>query len=188
MNEFMNVKRRIALILMILLALLLVGCSEHSSALETADLTSLHKIGTQEGETVYQLAIENRSGFAITALSAKCEEKKEFTGNTLKKGEPFDYGEIRLLCFASSSPASAPGDYEMSLVLGRDLFRTIHSVPFSETDRCTIYSDGDYCYLEYKTFSGETVSTKKQERALYEAEEELQNNHQGCIGDEGLVY
>ena len=181
-------RKCLILLLLVASALLLFGCGETSRASEPVDFASLERIGTQEGEYVYELAIENRSGFSITALSAKCEATKEFTGNALKKDDPFSHGETRLLCFAAASPATAPENYEMSLVLGRDLFRTLHSIPFSQTDQCTLLSDGDYCYLEYSNADGEMVSTKTLEKSYYEEEKAKSGSNDGCIGNEGLVY
>ena len=184
----MNAKRLISVSLILMIALLLFGCSASSGASEPVDFSTLKTIGTQDGEYVSQIAVENRSGFSISALSVKRSQTKEFTGNTLNKEDPFIYGETRLLCFASADPAAHPESYEMCLVLGRDLFRTIHSIPFSLTDRCTLYSDGEFCYLEYVNQSGERVSTRSLEKEFYHEEKARIDSAEGCIGSDGLVY
>ena len=102
--------------LMLTMSLLLGGCgskkdaSEEKTAEEKAEKQEevLKNIGTEaEGDNIYKVMLENKTGKDITGFAVKDSSMAEYPANMLADGDAFTDGEKRYLFYDASSAAEA---------------------------------------------------------------------------------
>ena len=177
--------------LMLTMSLLLGGCgskkdaSEEKTAEEKAEKQEevLKNIGTEaEGDNIYKVMLENKTGKDITGFAVKDSSMAEYPANMLADGDAFTDGEKRYLFYDASSAAEATetqtaqsGESANALTPQMDVQLTFEdqtsmvltAFPFGDVEEAQICLEDEVAFIQYESLSTkETMSTKEAELAI----------------------
>ena len=177
--------------LMLTMSLLLGGCgskkdaSEEKTAEEKAEKQEevLKNIGTEaEGDNIYKVMLENKTGKDITGFAVKDSSMAEYPANMLADGDAFTDGEKRYLFYDASSAAEATetqtaqsGESANALTPQMDVQLTFEdqtsmvltAFPFGDVEEAQICLEDEVAFIQYESLSTkETMSTKEAELTI----------------------
>ncbi len=148
-------------------------------------------IGTEaEGEGIYKVILENKTGKEIVGVSVKDSSMSDYPGNMLPEGEVFTIDERRYLYYDSTTSdqtedvrPEAGAEDEKLLEMQMDVQLTfadatmlvLTAFPFGDIEEGQVCLEDDVAFIQYKSLSTEeALSTKEAELAIKAAAEEAQ--------------
>lgn len=145
-------------------------------------------IGTQaEGDSIYQVTLQNHTGKEITGVSVKDSSQEEFPENMLEESDVFAKDESRILYYDATEALSANDteenasdkaltpEYTIQLTFADDTTAQLHQFPFEDVKEAEIKLEDDLAYLVYTSVSSKTeVNTKEAELMLAETASEAE--------------
>lgn len=177
----------LTLSLTLALSMFLGGCGsaetsseEAKAAEEETEEEVLKNIGTEaEGENIYKVVLENKTGKDIVGFSIKDSSMTEYPASMLETGDVFADGEKRNLFYDSASAveaaeaqAAASGEDTKALEPQMDIQLTfddqtslvLSAFPFGDVEEAQICLEDEVAFIEYESLaSKETMSTKEAE-------------------------
>ena len=176
--------------LMLGVGMLLGGCGSSKNDSEEKDTEEkeqkeevLKNIGTEaEGENVYKVVLENKTGKNIVGFSIKDSSMTEYPASMLESEDVFEDGEKRNLYYdstsaieAAESQAQASGEEAKALEPQMDVQLTfddqssivLTAFPFGDVEEAQICLEDEVAFIQYESISSkESVSTKEAELTI----------------------
>ena len=179
--------------LMFGMAVLLGGCQGKNDASDTnieekQKEEVLKNIGTEsDGENVYKVVLENKTGKDIVGFSIKDSSMTEFPVNMLEENDIFENDEKRNLFYDATSAVEAAENQEtvedgnakvlnpqmdIQLTFEDQTSLILTAFPFGDVEEAQICLEDEVAFVQYESLSSEElVSTKEAElRIKTEAE------------------
>ena len=199
-------KRPLIILCMMVLAsgsLLFGGCTKEDKSIEKESVEKkeekkeevqeedLALIGTEaEGEGIYKVTLENKTGKDIVGVSVKDSSMTDYPANMLPEGEVFTIDERRYLYYNSTTAGqtadvqSVEGDPDEKLLeMQMDVQLTfadattlvLTAFPFGDIEEGQVCLEDEVAFIQYKSVSTEeALSTKEAELAIKAAAAEAQ--------------
>ena len=140
-------------------------------------------IGTEaEGEGIYKVVLENKTGKDIVGVSVKDSSMTDYPENMLAEGEIFTVGERRYLYYDSTAagqteeaqPEEGAADeklleaqMDVQLTFADATMLVLAAFPFGDIEEGEICLEDEVAFLQYKSLSTEEqLSTKEAELAI----------------------
>ncbi len=173
-------KKNIITVLAIILCMsLFAGCSKKEESEKKKELAEeLKTIGSEvEGENVYKVALENKTGKDIISVSVKDSSMTEYPANMLAPDDAFVKDEKRNLFYDSTSAIEAAKaaqtdaakaildpQYDIQLVFDDQSTLVLNAFPFTDIKEGEICLEDAVAFVKYKSVATkEEISTKDAE-------------------------
>lgn len=171
--------------LMLGITMFLGGCKgknadSSASIEENQKEENLKNIGNEaDGENIYKVVLENKTGKDIVGFSIKDSSMTEFPANMLEENDVFENDEKRNLFYDATSAIEAVENQateedssekaltpqmDIQLTFGDQTSLVLNAFPFGDVEEAQICLEDEVAFIQYDSLaSEEMVSTKEAE-------------------------
>ncbi|OUN36037.1 hypothetical protein [Lachnoclostridium sp. An76] len=178
----------ISMIFILGVSMLLGGCGNNQSDSDANKQVEkpeevLKNIGTEaEGENIYKVVLENKTGKNIVGFSIKDSSMAEFPVNMLETEDVFADQQKRNLYYDSTSAKEMGGDQaveaeedakvlqpqiDIQLTFDDQSVLVLSAFPFGDVEEAQIYLEDEVAFIQYESLANnEMISTKEAELTI----------------------